>query len=664
VRAKDAATLREIRSVPMATEPDDQTLLAGEEINLYAPQLPDAKDDVSGADYGLAIRFYYEKPLGAKVIVPALLGQQPNMTVFLNLNGVEKITSEQTETATSATTLYIPHNLLRADRLNTLNYTARRLDSSEETYEPPLTIKYNKIRPGIEDKIKGDEGHSELHLILPQDVIEDGVDADRAAQGVQAYCQYPYCRPYDEISFHCNDHVLTHVVQPDEAPPTPTDEPTAIGIWLDKAFFEAAGDSLQSVVYFTAEDELTNTADPSSPFSKPIRLVTDLKGARMAAPDIAEDPDDPDDAPDTVDLNKLGTKDLTVQVHVLAPVWAINDTVRVKYTATPSAGSLVVHEVEAKVTRLPFTHRLMIPNAKVIADSKVKVLYEQVRGGIVTATSKNARALVIQKPVITSIKNSFNTELVSGGTVSDNKVMLSGSALKGLVLQVLDGGTVKEEVTVGANYKWQSKFISIAVGSHRFTVNEKAGDQLESDPWNIERLALYIVPTMMMLDGFSVKIPGWPKTGLDSLGNTGVRVPSGGVPPYKYASSHPLTVPVTQDGKVTGLKSDTATIYVEDAEGTTVTYRAAVTNVHELHISPTPLRVEASVDWMNSLGGVTTYNYDFIRDITRVYRAPARSTLVWTCYFDGRYGAAIYPDNRLIVVITSASFESWCLKQI
>ncbi|MGY2443797.1 Ig-like domain-containing protein, partial [Pseudomonas sp. SDO52101_S400] len=447
----------------MATEPDDQTLLVGEEINLYAPQLPDAKDDVADADYGIAIRFYDEKPRGAKVIVPALLGQQPNMTVFLNLNGVEKITSEQTENATSPTTLHIPHNLLRADRLNTLNYTVQRLDSPDETYEPPVTIKYNKIRPGIEDENNGDEGHSRLHLILPQDVIEDGVDADRAAQGVQAYCQYPYCRPFDKISLHCNGHVITHVVHPDEAPPTPTDEPTAIGIRLDQAFFEAAGDSLQSVFYFTVEDELTNGADPTSPWSKPIRVVIDLKGTRLAAPNLAEDPNDPHDDPDTIDWNKLGARDLTVEVHVFDPVWKINDKVKVKYTATPSTGSVVEHETEVTVTRLPFTQPLMIPNAKVIADSRVKVLYEQVRGGVVTATSKNARALVIQKPVITSIKNSFNKELVSGGTVSDNKVMLSGSALKGLVLQILVGGAVKDEVTVGTDYKWQSKFISIAV---------------------------------------------------------------------------------------------------------------------------------------------------------------------------------------------------------
>ncbi|MGE1172932.1 hypothetical protein [Pseudomonas sp. BW7P1] len=645
----------------MATEPIDQVLAAGDEINLYAPRLPDGKENVAGADYGLAIRFYDDKPRGATVIVPALLGQEPKMTVFLNLNGVEKITSEQTETTSSDTTLYIPHNLLLPDRLNTLNYTARRLDSSEETYEPPLAIKYNKIRPGIEDKIKGDEGHSELRLILPQDVIDDGIDAERAAQGVQAYCIYPYCRAFDKISLRCNGHVLTHVVHPDEAPSTPTTEPTIIGMLLDKAFFEAAGDNPQAAFDFTVEDELTNGADPTSPWSKPIRLVIDLKGARMAAPDIAEDPDDPNDEPDTIDLNKLGTRDLTIQVHVLAPRWESGDTLRVRYTATPSAGSVVEHVVDTSVTRLPFTHRLMIPNAKVIADSTVKVLYECIRGNEVNATSKNARARVIQKPVITSMKNSFNVELENGGTVSDNKVMLSGSALAGVVLQVFDAGTFKGEVTVGTNYKWQSTFIPIAEGQHSFTVKEKTGNQFESEPWTIRRLAFSMDRTQMKLNGFSVRVDGWPKTGEDSIGNTGVRVPIGGVPPYDWASSEPLIAPVTAEGKFVGLKNGVATAYVTDQEGTTLSFLVVVTNKYKLHISPTPLPIEQSIEWMNSLGGVTTYNNDFIRDILRVYQVPARGYSVWTCILIGDYGRAIRANNTFYAVITSEPWVSWCL---
>lgn len=69
-------------------------------------------------------------------------------------------------------------------------------------------------------------------------------------------------------------------------------------------------------------------------------MVVDVKGNRLAAPDIAEDPDDPNDAPDTIDLNKLGSKDLTIQVHVLESVWVSSDIIRVTYTATPSAGGL------------------------------------------------------------------------------------------------------------------------------------------------------------------------------------------------------------------------------------------------------------------------------------------------------------------------------------
>ncbi|WP_085710018.1 MULTISPECIES: hypothetical protein [unclassified Pseudomonas] len=645
----------------MATEPIDLGLIAGDEINLYAPRLPDGKENVAGADYGLAIRFYNDKPQGAAVIVRALLEQKPNMSVFLNLNGVNKIASALTESETSDTTLYIPHNLLLPDRLNTLNYTVRRLDSSEETYEPLTTIAYNEIPPGEYDESPGDGEHSRLIPILPKHVIDDGIDAEIAEQGVQAYCMYPYCRPGDEITVQCNAHVLTHVVHPDEAPSTPTNEPTIIGVWLDKAFWEAAGDGPHSSFKFTVKDELTNPADPRSPWSKSIPLVIDLKSARMTAPNIAVDPDDPNEHSGTIDWNKLGTRDLTVEVHVFAPFWKIDDTVRGKYTATPSTGSAIEHEVEVKVTRLPFTHRMMIPNAKVIADSTVKAFYECIRENAVIANSKNARARVIQKPVITSMKNSFNEELENGGTVSDNKVMLSGSALAGVVLQVFDADTFKGEVTVGTNYKWQSLFIPIAEGQHSFTVKEKNGNQFESGPWAIERLAFSINRTQMKLDGFSVRVDGWPKTGEDSIGNTGVRVPIGGVPPYDWASSEPLIAPVTAEGKFVGLKNGVATAYVTDQEGTTLSFLVVVTNKHKLHISPTPLRIELSIEWMNSLGGVTTYNSDFIRDILRVYQVPARNYSVWTCLLIGGYGRAISANNTLYATITSAPWVSWCL---
>ncbi|KHA70541.1 hypothetical protein NZ35_24770 [Pseudomonas chlororaphis] len=646
----------------MTSQPFDQDESA---LTLYPPDLPDSNKSVAGADCGIAKQFYELTPSGATVIVDAYLNQEPLDTVQLNLNGEMNIASTQTQSTDDPVVLHIPKNKLRSDPgyLNELTYTVIRGSSNEGTLEPPLTILYNAIRPGMEDK-NGDEGHSELELGLPRDVLEDGIDADRAAQGVQVSFSYPYCRPYDRIVLNCNGHDVEWVVHPDEAPATPTSTPTRIGRLLEKADLEAAGDHPQFSFTYTVFDQIGNGADLNSPWSAAIRVVVDLKGTRMAAPDIAEDPDDPHDAPETIDLNKLGNKDLTIQVHVLEPLWATNDMVRVKYTATPGSGPVVAHTVEEQVGRLPFVHRLMIPNAKVIGDSVIAALYEQVRGGTVIATSKVARPRVIVKPVILEVKNSSGADVHNGGTISDNKVVLSGSALAGMVLRVFDGEAFIEEIQTGANYKWQSKLLPIAVGLHSFTVKEKTGNQFESDPWRFERLALSIDRTQMKLDGFSVKIPQWPKTGEDSLGNTGIRVPTGGVPPYDYASSDPLTVPVTAAGKVTGLKQGVATIYITDREGETVNYLAAVTNVYRLQISDQAIGYVEAEAWRNSLGGRHTYDTGFRNDILRVYSPPIRTLHVWTCATFGRYAGFMSVDYRFQTTTGSPLFLAWCLVPI
>jgi hypothetical protein len=651
----------------MDTKTLDVALPADAEINLYAPQLPDSNTSVAGADCGIAKAFYELRPNGATVIINPVLAQRPLDTFSIHVNGAMRVDSPQAQSTDDAVTLHIPKNLLRSDPgfVNELSYTVTRTTGAEETYEPPLTILYNAIRPGMEDK-NGDEGHSELELGLPRDVLEDGIDADRAAQGVQVWFSYPYCRPYDRIVLNCNGHDVEWEVHPDEAPATPTSTPTRIGRLLEKADLEAAGDHPQFSFTYTVFDQIGNGADLNSPWSAAIRVVVDLKGTRMAAPDIAEDPDDPHDAPDTIDLNKLGNKDLTIQVHVLEPLWATNDTVRVKYTATPGSGPVVAHTVDQLVGRLPFVHRLMIPNAKVIGDSVVAVLYEQIRGGIVIATSKVARARGIVKPVILGVKNSSGADVQNGGTVSDNKVVLSGSALAGMVLRVFDGEAFIEEVQTGSNYKWQSKLLPIAVGLHSFTVKEKTGNQFESDPWRFQRLALNIDRTQMKLDGFSVKVPQWPKTGEDSLGNTGIRVPTGGVPPYDFASSDPLTAPVTAAGKVTGLKQGVARIYVTDREGETVDYLVAVTNVFRLLISDKELGHIEAEDWMFSLAAHSTFNSVFLRDLLRCYVVPAHDS-IWTCRVpeeNRRIGGVITPENIQTLQLLGAKYISWCLISI
>jgi hypothetical protein len=641
-----------------------QEPLDNEVLVLYPPNPSEATRPVVGAECGVPKHVYDLKPMGLRVDVPpALAGTvDPGDVVRLILNGKEEASrpiepGEENE----YTTQYIPKGLLLPNRVNELVYTITRASQNVGTSTPPLTLLYNDIRPGNEDTTPGDGSHSRLQLTLPQDVIDYGIDDERAREGVEVFFEYPYCRPYDSIRLNCNGYDVQRDVSADEAPTIPTDTPSRIRLTLDESVFERAGDHPQFVFNFTVFDQLGNGPDPDSPWSESVVVTVDLKGARLVAPDITEDPDDPNDAPDTIDLNKLGSSDLTIQVHVLAPPWATDDIIRVKYVAIPNAGGAPVeHSAEATVVRIPFVQKLMTPNAKVIPDSLVRVSYEQVRDGAVVARSRVAIARVILAPVITSLRNSTGAELENGGTVSDNKVTLAGSALAGMVLQIFDGTTFVEEVRTGADYKWKSTALSIAVGRHVYTAREKEGNQFVSEPWVIERLAFSIDRTQMRLEGFSVKIPQWPKTGEDSVGNTGIRVPTGGVPPYQYASSDPLTAPVTNSGKVTGLKNGVATIYVTDNEGETLSYLAVITNIFKLQISEEKMHPVAAIEWMHSLGGQTTYNSLFQRDIKRVY-VPVIPEYIFTCVIYGSYNAYMRTDGSFFTIPTIHIWNAWCL---
>lgn len=634
---------------------------------LYPPDPVDSNKSVVGADCGIAINYYDLTPMGAKVRVDPYDGQAPLDTVSLNLNRELNIASTQTQSTDDAVILYIPKNKLLsgADIINELTYTVTRGSQNQGTSQPPLRVLYYHIRPGKENRIPGGPGHSEFKLILPPDVLDKGIDADRAEQGVHVCFEYTYCGAFNTIHLNCNGHDVFREVTADEAPLTPTAVPTRVCLTLTKADLEQVKDDPQAVFNFTVDDQIGNGADPDSPWSAPVLLTVDMQGVRLTAPDITEDPDDPNDAPETIDKNKLGAKDLTIQVHVLTPPWAIDDTICVKYIATPnSGGTPVEHSVEARVMRIPFMQKLMIPNPMVIADSVVRVSYEQVRGGAVIARSRVAVARVILAPVITAVKDLAGIVLENGGTVSHNKIILEGAGLAGAVLDIFDDSTFVEEVRTGADYKWKSTAISIAVGRHVFTAREKAGNQLVSEPWAIERLAFSIDRTQMKLNGFSVKVDGWPKTGEDSIGNTGVRAPIGGVPTYDYASSDPQTASVTAQGKVVGLKSGVATIYVTDREGSTLTYLAAVTNKFKLEISRTAMTPLDAEQWMNSLGGVHTYNGVFRNDILRTYLPPVRTEYIWTCATFGRWFGYLRPNYSINTVTSYYVWTAWCLVPI
>ncbi|MBC8996848.1 hypothetical protein IAI51_09960 [Pseudomonas sp. N40(2020)] len=371
--------------------PPDNTVLV-----LYPPRAPEATNPVIGADRGVPKHVYDLLPMGLKIDVdpPAFGTVKGGDVIRLFLNGAS---TEATRTIpvggeNDVQTLYLPKDLLLEGRVNELVYNITRGSDNQGTSEPPLTLLYNNIRPGIEDRTPGDGAHSELELILPQDVLEDGIDADRAKLGVQVCFSYPYCRAHDVIRLNCNGKDVRRTVTAAEAPAIPSAEPTTVCVMVDEAVFVDAGDSPRFVFSYTVTDQLGNGPDTDSPYSGAVEVDVHLKETRLAAPDLAEDPDDPNDDPTTIDLEKLASKDLTVLVYTFAPQWQVNDKIRVSYTAKGPGDGEVLHTVEADVGRIPFTYKLLVPNAKVIAGSVVRAKYEQIRNGGVFATSKTTTA--------------------------------------------------------------------------------------------------------------------------------------------------------------------------------------------------------------------------------------------------------------------------------
>ncbi|MHC8349468.1 hypothetical protein ACYZT7_08845 [Pseudomonas sp. RT4P38] len=377
-------------------ESPDNTILA-----LSPPRVSEATEPVVGAHYGVPKHVYDLKPMGLKVdIDPSLAGTvNPGDVIVLVLNG-QSVASKPVNPGEENTvnTLYIPRNLLLADRLNELVYTITRGSQNIGTSTPILTLLYNAIRPGMEDRTPLDAAHSELELILPQDVIDDGIDAGRAQQGVQVCFSYPYCRAHDVIWLNCNGQDVYRTVTVAEAPAIPSAEPTTLCVMVEEAVFKRAGDHLKFTFSYTVTDQLGNGPDTDSPLSAIQTVDVDLAGNRLPAPILREILNDPTDDPGTIDLEKLGNNPLLLIVltndHRFLPGDTVNATYTAKVTGQPDVVVPATGVVEADEFGQKRPCVLQVANDKVIAGSVVQAKYELVRNGVVFATSKTTIAEV------------------------------------------------------------------------------------------------------------------------------------------------------------------------------------------------------------------------------------------------------------------------------
>ncbi|MHC8298120.1 Ig-like domain-containing protein [Pseudomonas sp. ZS1P83] len=377
--------------MPNDSEQFENTVLA-----LFPPRVPLNTFPVIGAHYGVSIHHYNASPMGLAVDVDPYSEQDGGDTVELNLNGQRDIASAQTPDEMTGVTLYIPKGLLLTDRVNQLVYTVIRGSQNMGTSTPVLTLLYNAIRPGNQDRDPVINGHSELELILP-DAIKNGVGADFIS--AQVCVSYPYCRAYDRIRLNCNGHDVFHTVTELQAPQLGSATPVTVCFTVTRADLESANDHPQFKFSYTVTDQLGNGPDTDSPWSATQTVDVDLAGNRLPAPLLREIQNDPMDDPSIIDLEKLGANPLLLIVLTTDKRFQPGDTISATYTAKLAGQPDVVVTLTGTVEADEFGQKkpcvLEVPNDKVIPASAVQATYTLLRAGEVVASARSAIASVI-----------------------------------------------------------------------------------------------------------------------------------------------------------------------------------------------------------------------------------------------------------------------------
>ncbi|WP_457970421.1 hypothetical protein M1D68_11560 [Pseudomonas sp. R4-84] len=208
--------------------------------------------------------------------------------------------------------LYLPHGELR-DGVNTLHYRVTRLSGNPDD-SISLDVLYHLRAPG-------EPAPQNMDLVIPPDVISDGVSADRAAQGVKFGFTYGNRRDFDRIEFR-----IGAVAKPYDVPSAPA--PAEYTLLTDT--FRDVGDGAFTAVQFKVTDQLGNSNLSSDKYID-VHLDRQLT---LAPPSVKE--------ASGASLNPVNAKDtLTIVVPVNAELLP-TDKLTVTWTGapgTPAGGS-------------------------------------------------------------------------------------------------------------------------------------------------------------------------------------------------------------------------------------------------------------------------------------------------------------------------------------
>jgi DNA-binding beta-propeller fold protein YncE len=324
--------------------------------------------------------------------------------------------------------LYIPHGRL-IQGVNRLHYKVTRPGGNVEPSRNLLVL-YHLRTP------------DSLDLVIPPDVITNGVDAARAALGVEFGFTWSNRRAYDRIRFQLGDETIQW-----EVPDAPA--PVVQKLFIDT--FQKVGDNPSTSADFVVFDQLGNSAQ--SPTKRlDIHLAAVVPVPTLTNVQDANDKEIPNAGITTSTTLKLtGTagKGKDVEIYDGSGPSAVP---KGKATADATTGVW-----ELTITVAAGAHRLY-----------AKSLYHSSN---VYSNVRTLTVIAVIVPTLTNVQDTSGKEIPNTGTTTSTTLKLIGKASKGKEVEIYDGSgpsaVPKGKATADAMTGVWERTITVAAGAHR-----------------------------------------------------------------------------------------------------------------------------------------------------------------------------------------------------
>jgi hypothetical protein len=284
---------------------------------------------------------------------------------------------------------FLPGSAAVAGWAEEVKYRLTRAGGTSTEDSVPLRLRVKLDRPAGIDRYPHLPGHSELAAPqLPQDVIDNGVDAEWAAKGIPVtIATYPGRAARDTLELRWGSVSLRRQISEAEAAGS-----DPIGITVDQATVLAAGDAESLLVHYQVYDEVWNF---STDWSLQTKVPVEAGAWKLDAPIIAQALNG------VIDLGTLASADVTVQIPVSGAPFERGDTLTMTWLGTTAQGEDQTYSESVVLSNIPSVYDTTVPNARVRAllDGKAEASFVLTKAnGNPTQSSKRALARITGTP--------------------------------------------------------------------------------------------------------------------------------------------------------------------------------------------------------------------------------------------------------------------------